>query len=86
MLVTLIGNVVTTAVLAIVYQWGGGTSVLDGVVVGALLGLGLAAMEALKPAVYNLDERVKPWSLYVVNASYAACGLVLAGLVYSLIA
>jgi hypothetical protein len=86
MLFTLIGCIVTTAVLAVVYQWGGGATLMHGVIVGALLGVGVAAMEGLKPAVYNVDERVNPARLYVVNGSYAVLGLVLSGLVYALIA
>ena len=85
MLLTLGGCFVTTAVLAIVYQWGGGQTVLDGLAVGALLGAGVAAMEGMKAAVYNFDERVRPWALYAVNGSYAVCGLALAGVVYALI-
>jgi hypothetical protein len=85
MLLTLLGCFVTTAVLAVVYQWGGGETVVDGLLVGALLGVGVAAMEGLKPAVYNFDERVRPWSLYAINGSYAVCGITLAGVVYALI-
>ncbi len=85
MLLTLGGCLVTTAVLALVYAWAGGETLLDGLAVGAILGAGVAAMEGLKAAVYNVDERVKPWALYAVNASYAVCGLMLAGLVYAVI-
>jgi hypothetical protein len=46
-----------------VYEWAGGHTIMDGLAVGALLGAGIAAMEGLKPAVYNFDERVKPWAL-----------------------
>ncbi len=84
-LLTLGGCFVTTVVFAIVYQWGGGQSVLDGLAVGVLVGAGVAAMEGMKAAVYNLDERVRPWALYAVNGSYAVCGLAFAGAVYALI-
>jgi hypothetical protein len=47
MLLTLIGAVVSTAVLSVAYQWGGGTSVVDGAVVGLMIGVGVAAMEGL---------------------------------------
>jgi len=86
MLITLLGCIVSTFALAVVFQWGGGVSIWDGVLVGLLLGLGIAAMEALKPAVYNFDQRVKAWSLYAINASYAVLGTVVAGFVYALIA
>lgn len=86
MLLTLGGGLVSTAVLALVYGWAGGDTILDGLAVGALLGIGVAAMEGLKPAVYNFDERVRPWALYAVNGSYAVCGLALAGAVYAAIA
>ncbi|RUO26529.1 hypothetical protein CWE09_07425 [Aliidiomarina minuta] len=85
MLLTLVGCLVTTAVLALVYGWAGGETVLDGLVIGCILGAGVAAMEAMKGAVYNVDERVKPWALYAINGAYAVCGLMLAGLVYALI-
>lgn len=58
---------------------------MDGITVGIILGAGVAAMEGMKVAVYNFDERVKPWLLYAVNGSYAVCGLALAGAVYALI-
>lgn len=86
MLFTFVGCFVTIAALAVVYQWGGGASVLHGLWVGALLGVGVAAMETLKASVYNVDERVDPRSLFVVNASYAVLGLMLSGIVYALIA
>ena len=79
------GCVATTAVVALVYGWAGGETLLDGLVVGLILGAGVAAMEGMKAAVYNFDERVKPWALYAVNGSYAVCGLALAGVVYALI-
>jgi len=85
MLLTLGGCFVTTGVLAMVYQWGGGETVLDGLAVGVILGAGVAAMEGMKAAAYNFDERVRPWALYAVNGSYAVCGLSLAGVIYALI-
>jgi RsiW-degrading membrane proteinase PrsW (M82 family) len=86
MLLTLLGGIVSTGVLAVVYQWGGGQTIMDGVLVGAILGGGVAAMEGLKYAIYNVDERVKPWALYAVNGSYAICGMIVAGVVYAGIA
>jgi hypothetical protein len=85
MLLTLGGCFVTTAVLAVVYQWAGGKTILDGVAIGAILGAGVAAMEGMKAAVYSFDERVKPWALYAINGTYAVCGPTLAGVVYALI-
>jgi hypothetical protein len=86
MLLTLLGSVVSTAVIALVYGWAGGTTITDGLIVGAVLGVGIAAMEGMKRAVYNFDERAKPWALFVVDGSYAVCGLTLAGAVYAWIA
>ncbi|WP_167856080.1 DUF1761 domain-containing protein [Natronospirillum operosum] len=86
MLLTLAGAIISTAVLAVVYQWSGGGSVLHGMGIGALLGVGVAAVETLKKAVYNYDERTRPWPLFAVDAGYAVAGLVLAGAVYALIA
>lgn len=85
MILTLIGCFVSTAVLALVYQWAGGSSLLDGMVVGLLLGVGVAAVEGMKKAVYNFDTRVKPWALYSVDVGYSVLGMVLAGAVYALI-
>jgi hypothetical protein len=85
MLLTLGGCIVTTAVLALVFGWAGGVTLLDGIIVGIILGAGVAAMEGMKTAVYNFDERVKPWMLYSVNGSYAVFGHALAGLVYALV-
>ncbi len=86
MLLTLLGAVVSTGVVAVVYQWAGGGGVLDGMSVGALIGIGIAAMEGMKGAVYSFDERAHPWALYGINAGYAVCGLVLGGAVYALVA
>lgn len=86
MLLTFGGSVVTTAVLALVYGWAGGNTVVDGLAVGGILGAGVAAMEGMKAAVYNFDERSRPWALYAVNASYTVCGITLAGAVYALVA
>ena len=63
MLLSLAGCLVATAVLALVYGWAGGDGVLDRLVAGAILGVGIAAMEFLKAAVCNLDKCVKPWAL-----------------------
>jgi hypothetical protein len=84
--VTLVGAVVTTAVLAIVYRWGGGDGVLDGLTVGALIAVGVVAMEMLKDVVYNFDDKRHKWRLYAINAAYAVLGVPLAGGVYALIA
>lgn len=86
MLITLLGCVVSSFAFAVVFQWGGGTSIGDAIIVGLLIGVGVAAVEGLKPAVYNFDTRVKAWSLYAVNTSYAVLGTVLGGIVYALIA
>lgn len=86
MLLTLIGAVVVTGVVAVMYQWAGGTSVPDGAFVGLLVGVGVTAMEGMKQAVYNVDERVQRWTLYGINSAYAVCGTTLAGVVYALIA
>ncbi len=86
MALTLLGGIVTTLVIAILYQWGGGSTLLDGVLTGLMLGLGISIWERLKTAVYNVDNRVQPWALFTIDAGYNVCGLALAGLVYALIA
>lgn len=86
MLLTLVGAVASTFVLALVYQWAGGLGVVDGLLIGALLGIGIAAVEGMKKAVYNFDDRTRPWALFAVDGGYAVAGLMLAGAVYGLIA
>jgi hypothetical protein len=85
MLLTLGGCMLSAAVLALVFGWAGGVTMLDGIIVGLILGAGVAAMEGMKTAVYNFDEKVRPWMLYSVNGSYAVCGLTLAGAIYAII-
>jgi hypothetical protein len=83
MLFTLLGCFVTTGVVAAVYQWSGGETVVDGLAVGALLGVGVGGMEGVKAAVYNVDERVRPWMRFSVDGLYTVSGILLAGLVYA---
>ena len=86
MLLTLVGCFLSTIVLAMVYQWAGGQNVVDGLLIGAILGIGVAAVEGLKRAVYNFDDRINVWALYRIDVSYAIVGLMLSGVIYALIA
>ncbi len=86
MVLTLVGAIVTTAVVAALYEWGGGNGIVDGLIAGLVVGIGVVAMEGLKNVVYNVDERAHVWPLYAINTAYAIAGLALAGLVYSLLA
>ncbi len=86
MALTLAGCVVTTGAFAVVYQWAGGQGIGDALAVGTVLGVGIAAMEGMKAAVYSTDPRAHPWALYAINGSYAVLGLVVGGVVYALIA
>lgn len=79
---TAIGGIVSALVIGAVYEWAGGTGPVDGLVVGAIIGAGVAAMESLKSVVY---ERAQ-WELYAINTAYVVLGFALAGLVYALIA
>lgn len=81
MALTLVAAIVSAFVIAAVYEWAGGTGPVDGLVVGAILGIGVAAMEGLKSVVY---ERAT-WMLYAINTSYVVLGFMLAGAVYALI-
>ncbi|MDA1241369.1 MAG: DUF1761 domain-containing protein, partial [Chloroflexi bacterium] len=54
---TLVAAVVSTAVVAVLYQWGSGDGVVDGLIAGMIVGAGVAAMEMLKDVVYNFDSR-----------------------------
>lgn len=83
---TLLGGIATTLVVAIVYQWAGGSTVLDGLLIGLVLGLGVSFWERLKTAVYNVDDRVRPWAMFRIDAAYNVSGLAVAGVVYALIA
>jgi len=74
--------VVTTAVVATVYLWGGGDGPLDGIVAGLLIGAGIVAMENLNRPMYERS----PWVIYWINSGFAVSGFALSGLVYALIA
>ena len=76
------GSIVTTAVVGILYLWGGGDGPLDGIAAGLLIGAGIVAMENLNRPLY---ERA-PWILYAINSGYAVAGFALAGLGYALLA
>lgn len=82
MVLTLVAGLVSAGVIGVVYGWAGGAGLVDGIVVGLLLGVGIVAMEFLKNVVYE-DA---PWPLYGINASYGVAGYALAGAVYALIA
>ena len=77
-----VGSLVTTAVVALLYTWGGGDGPLDGIVCGLIVGAAVVAVEELNRPTYEGS----PWSLYLINSGYAVVGYGLAGLVYSLIA
>jgi hypothetical protein len=76
------GSLVTTAVVALLYTWGGGDGPLDGLVCGLIVGAGVVAIEELNRPTYEGT----PWSLYLINSGYAVIGYGLAGLVYGLVA
>lgn len=80
--VNALGAIVTTAVVGIVYLWGGGDGGADGFVVGLLIGAGVVAVENLNRPMY---ERA-PWVLYLINSGFAVLGFALAGLGYALFA
>ena len=75
-------SLVTTAIVALLYIWGGGDGPLDGLVCGLIVGAGVVAIEGLNRPTYEGS----PWSLYLINAGYAVIGFGLAGLVYGFIA
>lgn len=77
-----IGALVSTAVVGILYLWGGGDGALDGIVAGLLVGVGVVAMENLNRPFYE----GAPWALYAINSGYAVAGFALAGLGYAIIA
>ena len=86
MALTLLGAIATTVAVAMVYQWAGGRTVLDGLLVGLVLGLGVSFWERLKTAVYNVDDKVNIWAMFRIDAAYNVCGMAVAGMVYALIA
>ncbi|MDA0270628.1 MAG: DUF1761 domain-containing protein [Chloroflexi bacterium] len=82
MVASLVAGIVSTAVIAFMYGWGGGNGPVDGIVVGLLIGVGIGAMEGLKAVIYEKAS----WPLYAINTGYVVAGFALAGLVYGLIA
>jgi hypothetical protein len=86
MALSFLAGIVTTAVVAALYTWSAGDGIGDGILAGAVIGIGVVAMEFLKNVVYNFDTQQRPWPLYAINAGYAVVGLVLAGAIYSLFA
>ncbi|MGY6518780.1 MAG: DUF1761 domain-containing protein [Lysobacteraceae bacterium] len=86
LVLSLLSCLVATAVLLLVYRLAGGDGPLHGLAAGLLLGVGVAAMERMKTAVYCFDRRVSPWLLFAVDAGYAVCGMALAGVLVGLIA
>lgn len=82
MAITGLAGIVTTMVVGLLYEWGGGDGLVDGIVVGLIVGVGVVAAEALKSVVYEQHS----WALYAVNNGYAVLGVGLAGAVYSLLA
>jgi len=51
MALTFVGGIVTSVVVAFLYEWAGGDGVVDGVAAGAIIGIGVVAMEGLKAVV-----------------------------------
>ncbi|TAK80805.1 MAG: DUF1761 domain-containing protein [Dehalococcoidia bacterium] len=80
--VNALGAIVSTAVIGVVYLWGRGNGVADGIAVGLLVGTGIVAVENLNRPMY---ERA-PWVLYFINSGFAVVGFALAGLGYALFA
>ncbi|MBM4410354.1 MAG: DUF1761 domain-containing protein [Chloroflexi bacterium] len=82
LIVNAAGAIVTTAVVGIIYLWGGGDGLQDGGTAGLLVGAGVVAMENLNRPMY---ERA-PWVLYLINSGFAIVGFALAGIGYALVA
>jgi hypothetical protein len=59
---------VATGVFAAFHTWAGKSGYLDRMVVGSLTGVGVAAMERRKGAVYKVHERPRPLALYSIHA------------------
>ncbi len=68
--------------IASVYEWAGGDGLLDGLVVGGILAVGLVLGEGLKKVVFEEDS----WELYIINHGYTLIGFLLMGGIYGVIA
>jgi len=51
---------------------------LDGIAAGAIIGVGVVAMEGLKAVVYDKHS----WPRYAINNGYSVVGIVAAGAIY----
>ena len=79
---SVVGSVVTTAILAVIYQWGGGDGPVDGLAVGVLIGAGVVCVEGVNRPLFEGSS----WALFWINTGAAVLGFGLAGLVYGLVA
>jgi hypothetical protein len=79
---TVVASIVSAAVIGVVYEWAGGDGVVDGLLVGGILFVGIVAMEGLKSVVFYGHS----WPLYGLNRAYEGLGFLAAGAIYGLLA
>lgn len=76
-----IAGFVAATVIASVYEWANGDGLLDGLVVAAILAVGLVLGEGLKKVVFEQES----WELYAINMGYMLAGFLLIGGIYGVI-
>ena len=79
--VAIVGALVTALILSIVVDWAGATDIVQGALVGLIVGIG---MVAVLNGIRDVFEG-RPRSLFLVNASHDILVLVVAGAVIGLL-
>ncbi len=75
MVMTAVGDLVAAYVLATVLVYAGAATALEGLWLGALLGLGFVATTNLTDVGFEGD----PWELYAINTGYHVVGFTIMG-------
>ena len=79
--ITAVGSLVAVTLLGVLIDWVGATTLTEGLVVGALVGVGFVATTGLQSVPF--EER--PWSVYLLSAGYNVVALAGAGALLGLL-
>lgn len=70
-LITTLGSLVAVIALALLLDWTGASSWVDGLSVGILVGIGFVATTAVQAVPFE----GRPWSVYAINVGYNVVAL-----------